>query len=70
MSRLTPAGLALALLASPTSAWACSVCFSATDENRAAYLNTTIFLSLFPLALIGGMGLFIWWNIRSNDVAS
>jgi len=32
---------------------ACSVCFSATDENRMAFLYTTAFLSLSPLILLG-----------------
>ena len=44
------------------SADACSVCFSATDENRQAFLVTTIILSLLPLAMIGGAA---WWLFRA-----
>jgi hypothetical protein len=43
-------------------AHACPVCFSAKDEaQRQAFFDTTIFLTLLPLALIGG---FIYWAAR------
>jgi hypothetical protein len=43
-------------------AHACPVCFSAKDEaQRQAFFDTTIFLTLLPLALIGG---FIYWVAR------
>lgn len=44
------------LLAVP--AYACPVCFNPTDLNRQAFVDTTIFLSLFPLGMMGGIG---WW---------
>ncbi len=44
----------------PAAAPACSVCFSATEENRLAFLLTTIFLTFLPLTLIGA-GL---WMLR------
>lgn len=50
---LLAAGLALALRAQP--ALACTVCFDPNAERRAAFLGTTAFLSLLPLALIGGL---------------
>lgn len=46
--------LAVWLLARPELAWACATCFDPNDQNRQAFLDTTIFLSLLPLALIGG----------------
>ncbi len=49
---------ALCLL--PAQALACAVCFDATDENRRAFLDTTIFLSLLPLVLIFGGGYWIY----------
>jgi protein SCO1/2 len=54
------ATLALGALfvSTPSAASACSVCFSATDENRGAFLSTTIFLSLFPLALLAAFALW------------
>jgi hypothetical protein len=53
MSRL-PALLLLvvaaALLWAPEAS-ACSVCFDASDENRWAFIGTTIFLSLLPVGM-------------------
>lgn len=43
-------------------AWACAVCFSGND--RGVTLAITIFLSLFPLALIGGGA---WYLKRAAD---
>lgn len=52
------AGLSLV----PTVAWACPVCFSATnDANRWAFIFTTGFLTFLPLSLLGGG---IYWVVR------
>lgn len=54
------AGLVTGLLISlPRLTHACAVCFDARDENRLAFLATTVFLSLFPLALVAGTLLFL-----------
>ena len=61
--------LALAVLVAAAPAEACSVCFSAREENRIAFLVTTIFLSVLPLTLIGSA---IWWlrrRIRQLEAA-
>ena len=59
--------LALALLAIlPDVASACPVCFDARDENRQAFLATTVFLSLFPLGMVATVGL--WVRKRSRDL--
>lgn len=59
--------LALALLAVfPDVAHACPVCFDSRDENRQAFLVTTVFLSLFPLGMVGGLGL--WVRKRSKEL--
>jgi len=56
--------LALAL---PAAAHACAVCSVLNDEkNRKAFFDTTIFLSLLPLALIA-IGL-VWIARRGRDV--
>lgn len=55
-----------AALAHSQSAWACAVCFDATAETRWAFLGTTIFLSLLPLATIG---LIVLWLIRASRAA-
>ena len=53
--------LAMLLVVAPRAGQACSVCFSATDANRAAFILTTGFLTFLPLRLIGGLG---WWVRR------
>ena len=42
-------------------AHACPSCASPLEENRQAFVDTTIFLTIVPLTLIGG---FIWWLRR------
>ncbi len=59
------AGALLALI--PDAVSACPVCFSATDENRLAFLGTTIFLSLLPLGMVAGAGLWIRRRARELD---
>jgi len=54
VSRLAPFA-ALAVWLAPAVALACPVCFDQDAPARDAYLATTIFLSLVPLALIGGL---------------
>jgi len=50
----------MALLAVwPEAVSACPVCFDASDENRQAFLATTAFLSLLPLGMVSGAGLWI-----------
>ena len=40
---------------------ACPSCASPLEENRQAFVDTTIFLTVLPLFMIGG---FIWWLRR------
>ncbi len=49
---------AAVLVASP--ALACPVC-GGGGANAAAYLDMTIFLSLFPLTILGGFAGVIWY---------
>ena len=59
--------LALAvLLALPDTANACAVCFDPRAENRFAFLATTVFLTLFPLSLVGGAG--VWLRKRAREL--
>jgi hypothetical protein len=54
--------LAAAILASAANlASACPSCASPLEENRQAFVDTTIFLTVVPLAMIGA---FIWWLRR------
>jgi hypothetical protein len=57
----------LAVLILPEAAAACPVCFDARDENRQAFLATTAFLSLLPLGMVAGTGLWIRRRSRERD---
>lgn len=62
-------GLVLALLllpALPGAAQACAVCFDTTAENRMAFMLTTVLLSLLPLGMVGGAG--VWIRRRSRQL--
>lgn len=56
---------AVALL--PEAAHACAVCFDANSEIRWSFLATTIFLSLLPLGMVAGTGL--WIRRRMQEMA-
>ena len=63
--------LAFALVALlPEAAWACPVCFDSSDENRQAFLATTIFLSLLPLGMVAGAGYYVRKRSRELDGTS
>ncbi|MGB1655870.1 MAG: hypothetical protein ACPHQP_05460 [Longimicrobiales bacterium] len=64
--------LTLALVALlPEAAWACPVCFDSSDENRQAFIATTVFLSLLPLGMVAGAGLYVRKRARDlSDEAS
>jgi len=64
VSRGRGAGLALAaaLTLAPGLAGACAVCGAGAEErSNVTFLISTIFLSLLPLAAIGGA---LWWLRR------
>ncbi len=57
------AALLAALLTSlPALAQACASCGVANGRNKTAFFVTTVFLSLLPLAFIGGV---IVWLVRN-----
>lgn len=58
--------VAVALL-TPEVALACPVCFDPRDENRFAFLGTTIFLSLLPLGMVGAMVTWVRQRSRKLD---
>jgi hypothetical protein len=56
-----------ALLAAPRVALACSVCSAGReDEAQRAFLWTTIFLSVLPLGMFAGFGVFLWLRVRAR----
>jgi len=76
MSLLSRTSAALSVLLAacfaviPGVAFACPVCFSAqNEENRAAFVLMTVFLTLLPLGMLGlGMG-WAWRRLRAQDHA-
>lgn len=64
--RWIPVVALLLLVALPDVAHACAVCFDPSDENRVAFLATTVFMSLFPLGMVGGLGL--WLRKRMREI--
>lgn len=68
MSRLWIVGLALVLVALlPDVAHACPVCFDARAETREAFLVTTAFMTLLPLGMVAGTGLWLRHRSREAD---
>jgi hypothetical protein len=67
MRRALAGWIALLALALPRLAAACAVCFSASDDSRAAYVFTTVLLSILPLAAVGGF--VVWARLRSRALA-
>ena len=66
-SRAGAAILAALLGSLPTIAAACAVCGgNGNDRNRVAFLLTTLVLSLLPLALVGGVVVWLWRRSRSG----
>lgn len=65
LSTLLAAAALLVVL--PETVAACPVCFSATEENRLAFLGTTVFLSLLPLGMVAGAGLWIRRRSKERD---
>ena len=68
MRRITTAALALLVLfVLPEAAHACPVCFDSSEENRQAFIATTAFLTLLPLGMVTGAGL--WLRKRARELA-
>jgi heme/copper-type cytochrome/quinol oxidase subunit 2 len=56
------------LVSAPRAAEACSVCTAGREEeNQLAFILTTIFLSITPLLMVGGVLLFIVRRIRAAE---
>lgn len=55
-------GIALAIVFSPQIALACPVCGAAASEkSKTAFILSTLFMTVFPLLMIG---LVAWWFVR------
>ena len=62
---LAAATLGALVVCSPRLAWACSVCSGgANDQTQVGFLAGSLLLSILPLALIGGIALWIRGRAR------
>jgi hypothetical protein len=69
LARACVSALLLSVAWAADLAYACPSCASPLEENRQAFVDTTIFLTLVPLMMMGG---FIWWlrrRFRAMDEA-
>jgi hypothetical protein len=67
VARAGAAAAAIAVAWAADLAYACPSCASPLEENRQAFVDTTVFLTVVPLMMMGG---FIWWlrrRIRAMD---
>jgi hypothetical protein len=66
----TSALCAVALVA-PRVALACSACMASLDErSQQAFIATTVFLSVLPLSMLAGFGVWIWRRHRKLELAA
>jgi len=57
----------VAALAGPATALACPACATAAPEaSRQAFVSSTVFLSIMPLAMIAGAALWIRRRVRDG----
>jgi hypothetical protein len=61
-------GLAVAALARP--ALACPGCITGGEDRIPAYLGTAILLSVLPLGLAAGIGLWLRRRVRAAEAAN
>ena len=69
VARASVAAALVALAWVADLAYACPSCASPLEENRQAFVDTTVFLTVVPLMMMGG---FIWWfrrRMRAMDDA-
>ena len=63
VARASVAAALVALAWVADLAYACPSCASPLEENRQGLVDTTVFLTVVPLMMIGG---FIWWLRRKT----
>lgn len=66
-ARISAALAALAIVSIAGVAHACPVCFDPNESNRTAFYLTTILLSALPLAMGGGIFLWVRKNLENRD---
>lgn len=69
IARLSAIWVAFGICALPSLARACPVCFaSQNDENRIAYVVSSVGLTLLPFAVLGGILFWVWRRAKAADV--
>ena len=59
------------LMLAPEAAFACPVCGTpGTEEAGRAYFTMTLVLSGLPLAMIGGVGYWVYRRVAAHDAAA
>jgi hypothetical protein len=75
MTRPAPRSLWILLLGglvwlAPEAAAACAACYGGgTEESRTAFIATTVFMSVLPLGMVGGLVWWIWRRMREIELA-
>ena len=65
---LIASGVVFALVGAPRLALACAVCSAGReDENQTAFLISTIFMSLLPLAALGTLVFVLWRRFQKLE---
>jgi hypothetical protein len=63
--------LVFVLLYAPSVSHACSQCLATrTRANQLAFIWTTVFLSVAPLLVVGGIALWLRKKVREADAAA
>ncbi len=57
----------LLLLIVPSAALACPACLAMADDNRVAFAQTAVALSLLPLGMVGSVGIWLRGRARDNE---
>jgi len=71
IASMIAAGIVLALVGVPRLALACAVCSAGReDENQTAFLISTIFMSLLPLAALGTLVFVLWRRYQKLEQAA
>lgn len=68
LKAIAAACLTWVLVSAPRTALACAVCSAGRDdESNTAFLISTIFLSLLPLAALGTLVFVLWRRIQKLE---
>ena len=69
MRSILVVAIALVLVSAfPSEAHACPMCFDSSAENRMAFLMTAIALTVLPLGMVSGIGVWLRKKFRDGEV--